>query len=68
MGPYDTVEEYTEKSEGYVEHVRIRKTDDDKCVGTTIPFTTGRQTAKRCCDTITHTSARKGTSVIPATV
>jgi len=30
MAPYDTVEEYTRTSEGCVEHVRIRKTDDDK--------------------------------------
>ncbi len=30
MAPYETTEEYTEKSEGYVEHVRIRRTDDDK--------------------------------------
>jgi len=29
MAPYDTVEEYTRKHEGYVEHVRIRRTDDD---------------------------------------
>ena len=30
MAPYDTVEEYTRKREGYVEHVRIRRTNDDK--------------------------------------
>jgi len=30
MVPYDTVEEYTRKQEGYVEHVRIRRTDDEK--------------------------------------
>jgi hypothetical protein len=29
MAPYDTVEEYTRKHDGYVEHVRIRRTDDD---------------------------------------
>jgi len=28
--PYDTVEEYTRKQEGYVEHVRIRRTDDEQ--------------------------------------
>ncbi len=30
MGSYETVEEYTRKSAGYVEHVRIRRTDDEK--------------------------------------
>ena len=30
MVPYDTVEEYTRKHEGYVEHVRIRRTDDEQ--------------------------------------
>ena len=30
MAPHDTVEQYTRKREGYVEHVRIRRTDDDK--------------------------------------
>jgi uncharacterized protein (UPF0128 family) len=30
MAPYDTVEEYTRKHSGYVEHVRIRQTDDAK--------------------------------------
>jgi uncharacterized protein (UPF0128 family) len=30
MAPYDTVEEYTRRSEGYVEHVRIRRTDDEQ--------------------------------------
>lgn len=29
MVPYDTVEEYTRKVGGRVEHVRIRRTDDD---------------------------------------
>ena len=29
MAPYDTAEEYTRKHDGYVEHVRIRRTDDD---------------------------------------
>jgi len=30
MAPYETVEEYTRKPDGYVEHVRIRQTEDDK--------------------------------------
>lgn len=30
MVPYDTVEEYTRKQAGYVEHVRIRRTDDEQ--------------------------------------
>lgn len=30
MAPYDTVEEYTRKEAGYVEHVRIRRTDADE--------------------------------------
>lgn len=29
MAPYDTVREYTTKDEGYVEHVRIRRTDSE---------------------------------------
>ncbi|MFT4922153.1 MAG: hypothetical protein ACI8XM_001366 [Haloarculaceae archaeon] len=29
MAPYETVEEYTRKEEGYVEHVRIRQTDSE---------------------------------------
>lgn len=28
--PYDTVEEYTRKDGNYVEHVHIRRTDDEK--------------------------------------
>lgn len=28
MAPYETVEEYTRKIDGYVEHVRIRRTED----------------------------------------
>jgi hypothetical protein len=30
MVPYDTVEEYTREHAEYVEHVRIRRTDDEK--------------------------------------
>jgi hypothetical protein len=30
MAPYDTVEEYTQKTDDYVEHVCIRQTDDDQ--------------------------------------
>jgi len=30
MAPHDTVVERTEKRGGYVEHVRVRKTDDDQ--------------------------------------
>lgn len=30
MVPFDTVEEYTRKDGTYVEHVRIRRTDDEK--------------------------------------
>lgn len=30
MVPYDTVEEYTREEGEYVEHVRIRRTDDDQ--------------------------------------
>jgi hypothetical protein len=30
MAPCDTVEEYTRRWEGYVEHVRIRRTDDEQ--------------------------------------
>jgi len=30
MAPFETVEEYTRKEAGHVEHVRIRRTDDDK--------------------------------------
>jgi len=30
MAPYETVEEYTREPEGYVEHVRIRRTDDEQ--------------------------------------
>lgn len=30
MAPYETVEEYTRTIDGYVEHVRIRRTDDEQ--------------------------------------
>jgi uncharacterized protein (UPF0128 family) len=30
MAPHDTVEEYTRKQGEYVEHVRIRRTDDEQ--------------------------------------
>lgn len=30
MAPYDTVEEYTRRIGDYVEHVRIRRTDDEQ--------------------------------------
>jgi uncharacterized protein (UPF0128 family) len=30
MAPYEIVEEYTRKRDGYVEHVRIRQTEDNK--------------------------------------
>jgi len=30
MVPYETVEEYTRTTEGYVEHIHIRRTDDDQ--------------------------------------
>ena len=30
MAPYETVEEYTQKIDDYVEHVCIRQTDDDQ--------------------------------------
>jgi hypothetical protein len=30
MAPYETVEEYTREADGYIEHVRIRRTDDEQ--------------------------------------
>jgi hypothetical protein len=30
MAPFETVEKYTQRQSGYVGHVRMRRTDDDK--------------------------------------
>jgi len=63
MVPYDTVEEYTRKQEGYVEHVRIRRTDDEQYPsGWITRSTTERPTARRSSDMTTLTSGRKDTN------